>query len=112
VPFFFGAYEKLHGKTIEQVIKKETSGNLEDVYLTIVGIARDPIAFWAQKLNNAMKGLGTDDHTLIRVLVNRAPIDLVEVKAKYGQTYDKPLVDHVKSDCSGDYKNMLLAIIE
>jgi len=108
----FAAYEKLHGKTMEQVIKSETSGNLEEVYLTIVAVARDPVAFWAAKLYHSMKGLGTDEHTLVRVIAGRAPIDMVEIRDHFQKTYTTSLADMIKGDTSGDFKKILLALVD
>ncbi|KAG9478686.1 hypothetical protein GDO78_012374, partial [Eleutherodactylus coqui] len=68
----FKAYEILHGKNIEDAIKKETSGNLKKAYLTIVQCTKDCQAYFAKKLYKALKGGGTDEDALIRVLVSRA----------------------------------------
>ena len=58
-----------------------------------------------------MKGLGTDDSTLIRVIVTRVEIDMVYIKAEYAKKYHKSLVDAVHSETSGNYRKFLLALL-
>lgn len=58
-----------------------------------------------------MKGFGTDDATLIRIIVSRSEIDLGTIKKAYQELYSKTLHDAVKKETSGDYKNALLALI-
>ncbi|XP_030074708.1 annexin A13 [Microcaecilia unicolor] len=107
----FKAYEILHGKDIEDVIDSETSGDLKEAYLTLVQCARDCQGYFAKKLHKAMKGAGTDEDMLIRILVTRAEIDLQTIKEKYQQIYQKSLADAIKSDTSGDFCKLLLALL-
>jgi len=58
-----------------------------------------------------MRGLGTDDKTLTRVIVTRAEIDMQYIKAEYEKKYQKPLVDAIHSETSGNYRNFLLALL-
>ena len=64
-----------------------------------------------QVLRKAMKGLGTDDTTLIRVIVTRTELDMPYIKAEYEKQYKKPLVDAVHSETSGHYRSFLLALV-
>lgn len=64
-----------------------------------------------QVLHNAMKGLGTNDSTLIRVIVTRAEIDMQYIKAEYLKKYKKPLNDGVNSETSGHYRTFLLSLL-
>ncbi|XP_072007337.1 annexin A13 [Engystomops pustulosus] len=107
----FKAYEILHGKNMEDVIKSETSGDLKKAYLTIVQCTKDCQAYFAKKLYKAMKGAGTDEDTLIRILVTRAEIDLETIKQKYQELYKKSLADAIKSDTSGDFCRLLIALL-
>ncbi|XP_010219906.1 PREDICTED: annexin A13 [Tinamus guttatus] len=107
----FEAYEKLHGKDIEEAIKSETSGDLEKAYLTLVSSAKDCPGYFATLLYNAMKGAGTDEETLIRVLVTRSESDLPAIKEKFQQKYNKSLAEAVQSDTSGDFRKLLLALL-
>ncbi|XP_068094095.1 annexin A13 isoform X1 [Hyperolius riggenbachi] len=107
----FKAYEILHGKNIEDVIKSETSGNLQKAYMTIVQCTKDCQGYFAKKLYKAMKGAGTDEATLIRILVTRSEIDLETIKQKYQEMYKKSLADAIKSDTSGDFCRLLIALL-
>ena len=58
-----------------------------------------------------MSGAGTDDSTLIRLVVSRAEKDMVQIKQAYQAKFGTTLANDIKSDCSGDYKKILLALI-
>ena len=64
-----------------------------------------------QVLQKAMKGLGTNDTTLIRVIVTRTEIDLQYIKAEYLKKYRKTLKDAVHSETSGHYRDFLLSLL-
>ncbi|XP_077207670.1 annexin A13 [Paroedura picta] len=107
----FEAYKCLTGKDIEDAIKSETSGDLEKAYLTLVRCARDCQEYFASRLHDAMKGAGTDEETLIRILVTRAEIDLQTIKEKFQKMYQKSLASAIQSDTSGDFKKLLVALL-
>ena len=58
-----------------------------------------------------MKGLGTDDSTLTRIIVRRADIDMRDIKAHFARKYGKSLQQTITSDTSGHYKTFLLLVI-
>ena len=68
-------------------------------------------AFFAERLYYSMKGAGTDDSTLVRIVVTRSEIDLVQIKQMFTQMYQKTLSTMIASDTSGDYRKLLLAIV-
>ncbi|XP_022317069.2 annexin A7-like isoform X2 [Crassostrea virginica] len=107
----FDAYHKISGKDIEQAIKSEMSGNLEIGMVAIVCVVRNRPGYFARKLYHSMKGLGTDDKTLIRILVTRAEVDMVQIKQEFQKQFGKSLEDFIRDDTSGDYRKVLLALV-
>lgn len=107
----FEEYKKLTGRTIEQALKAELSGDLFEAYSAIVECVQMAPHFFAKRLFEAMDGMGTDDTTLIRIIVSRSEIDLQNIKDEYEQMYNKTLMSAVKSETSGDYKKALCALI-
>jgi annexin A7/11 len=105
-------YEKISKKTLIAAIESEMGGDLGNGLVSILKFSRDPAAYWAEQLKDTMKGMGTDDDKLIRIMVTRAEIDLKSVRDVFGDRYGKgkTLLDWIKSDCSGDYEDVLVAI--
>jgi hypothetical protein len=58
-----------------------------------------------------MKSAGTNDTTLIRVIVTRTEIDMQYIKGEYLKKYRKTLNDVVHSETSGHYRTFLLSLI-
>ncbi|XP_063063019.1 annexin A13 isoform X2 [Engraulis encrasicolus] len=106
----FKAYEQLSGTEILDAIENETSGTLKDCYKALVRCAKNPQLYFARRLNKAMKGAGTDEDTLIRLIVTRSEIDLETIKDMYLEKYDVSLKDAICGECGGDFKRLLLAI--
>lgn len=74
--------------------------------------AKGKALYYSEKLELAMKGLGTDDPTLIRIIVSRCELDLGIIKKVYQQTYERSLYEAVESETSGDYKKAILNLIQ
>jgi len=108
----FDEYQNITGKTMEESIKSEMSGDLKAGMLAVVQCARSRVDYFAARLHGSMKGAGTDDPTLIRVIVSRSEVDLASIKEAFEAMYGKPLAKFVKDDCSGDYERVLLALIK
>ncbi|XP_072122930.1 annexin A4-like [Mobula birostris] len=106
----FEEYKKIAKKDIEASIKGEMSGSLEDALLAIVKNMKSQPAYFAERLYNSMKGVGTEDSTLIRVMVSRCEIDMLDIREAFQRTYGKSLYSFIKGDCSGDYKKILLQL--
>nr|XP_060165602.1 annexin A4 isoform X2 [Globicephala melas] len=79
-------------------------------HLLHVKCMRNKSAYFAERLYKSMKGLGTDDNTLIRVMVSRAEIDMLDIRANFKRLYGKSLYSFIKGDTSGDYKKVLLIL--
>ncbi|XP_053294570.1 annexin A13 isoform X1 [Pleuronectes platessa] len=107
----FKFYESLSGTDILDTIDSEATGTLKECYITLVRCAKNPQLYFARRLNAAMKGLGTDEDTLIRIIVGRSEIDLETVKDMYLEKYDETLKDALDSECGGDFKRLLIEML-
>ncbi|XP_029037781.1 annexin B9 isoform X3 [Osmia bicornis bicornis] len=107
----FQEYERLSGNSLEDTIKGEFSGSLEDGYLAVVKCARNKTAYFAERLYKSMRGLGTDDSTLIRIIITRSEIDLGDIKEMYQTMYGQSLAGDIDSDCTAEWKKLLIAML-
>uniref|UniRef100_A0A8C6RFY0 Annexin n=1 Tax=Nannospalax galili TaxID=1026970 RepID=A0A8C6RFY0_NANGA len=99
----FEEYEKIANKSIEDSIKSETHGSLEEAMVT-VGKS------WGLEFVHHYR-TGTRDGTLIRNIVSRSEIDLNLIKSQFQKIYGKTLSSMIMADTSSDYKNALLNLV-
>ena len=104
------AYHKLTGHTILQAINNEFSGDIKKLLTAVVYAVISPSEFFATKVNKAVKGLGTNDNLLIRILVTRHEIDMPYIRKYYKQLFKKDMIEDIKGDTSGDYRKILLRL--
>ncbi|XP_033738018.1 annexin A4-like [Pecten maximus] len=111
----FEIYAENNDQNVRDAISSEFSGNIKSGYLALVDIAENKPLFFAKRLDYAMRGLGTSDDDLIRLIVSRSEVDMQEICTEYYfmQPEDdrRILREAVESECGGDYKNMLLTIL-
>uniref|UniRef100_A0A8D3CBN4 Annexin n=1 Tax=Scophthalmus maximus TaxID=52904 RepID=A0A8D3CBN4_SCOMX len=97
-------------KDIEQTIKKDMSGDVKNAFYAIVRSVKNKPSYFADRLYKAMKGLGTDDRALIRIMVSRSEIDLFNIRKEFKETHDVSLHEFIQGDTSGDYRKTLLML--
>ncbi|CAD6245088.1 unnamed protein product [Miscanthus lutarioriparius] len=105
------AYHHMYDRSLESAVKSETSGNFCFGLLTVLRCADSPARYFARVLHKAMKGLGTSDSALIRVVVSRAEIDMQFIKAEYHRMYKRSLADAIHAETSGHYRTFLLSLV-
>ncbi|ESO89070.1 hypothetical protein LOTGIDRAFT_106233 [Lottia gigantea] len=104
-------YVKITQRDILNSVDRETSGDFKSGLRAIVMNIRCRPMFFAEKLMRAMKGLGTADKTIIRVIASRSEIDMVQIKECFLQLTEKTLWKWLEHDCSGDYKKLLQKLV-
>ncbi|XP_039174652.1 annexin A3 [Crotalus tigris] len=106
----FEEYQKLTGHRMEDSVLNETSGDFAELLLAVVKCINNTPAFFAEKVHKSIKGPGTDEITLSRILVSRSEIDLLDIREEYKKLYGESLYSAISSDTSGDYRRTMLKI--
>jgi hypothetical protein len=104
-------YSKISERGLEEALKSEMSGDTLRAFLAIVRVMQNKPKYFALQLRKSMEGAGTNDRSLIRIIVTRCEIDMGLIKREFDQENKKPLEEWIKGDTSGDYKRILLALI-
>lgn len=103
-------YKNISGKTLQQSIEGEMSGELEELLVAIVKCVKSVPAYFAERLYESMKGGGTDEHTLNRVMVSRSEVDLLDIRAEFKKLYEYSLHSAIESDVGGEHGDCVKAI--
>ena len=105
-------YEKQAGESLLKSIDKEFSGNLKKTLKTIIYANTTPSEYFASRVHEAVKGAGTKDKLLMRILITRDEVDMPQIKECYKKLYGKDMVQAVKDDTTGDYKKILVELCD
>lgn len=102
------SYEELMHKELAPSLKKCLSGDVETLLLSLLML---PVHYEAHRLQQAMAGLGTDEEALLEILCTRSVKRLREINTAYKQLYKKDLSKELKGETSGDFANLVLALL-
>uniref|UniRef100_A0A3P8XA21 Annexin n=1 Tax=Esox lucius TaxID=8010 RepID=A0A3P8XA21_ESOLU len=92
----FDAFKKLYGNDIEESIEGETTGNLENLMLAVVKCAKSVPAYFAEALYGSMRRAGTDEKTLMRIMVSRSEEDMLDIRACFKKMYGVSLYNTIQ----------------
>ena len=105
-------YYRLSGKTIIDGIENNFKGDAKDLLKSILYSLVSPSEYFATRIKKAIEGFGTDNKTLIRILITRCEVDMNIIKKYYKQLYNKDMIEDIKSDISGDYQKLMIELIK
>uniref|UniRef100_A0AAY4E9H5 Annexin n=1 Tax=Denticeps clupeoides TaxID=299321 RepID=A0AAY4E9H5_9TELE len=95
------AYERRAKKDMISALKAALSGSLEAV---ILGLMKSTSQYDASEIRGSIKGLGTDEETLIEILCSRSSTELQEIKKVYREREYSPNLLHCTLAGSGGGK--------
>ena len=105
-------YYKLSSETIVDGIEKKFKGDAKELLKTVLYSIISPSEYFATRIKKAIEGFGTDDKSLIRILITRCEVDINIIKKYYKQLYQKEMVEDIKNDISGDYQKLMIELIK
>ncbi|WOL19919.1 annexin D7-like [Canna indica] len=104
-------YKNEYGKTINKDLNSDPKNEYLAALRAVIRCICCPERYFEKVIRLAIKGLGTDENALTRVITTRADVDLKVIEEAYYKRNSLPLVSAVKGDTSGDYKDMLIALL-
>ena len=105
-------YYQKTGNNLIDVIEKKFSGKNKTLLREIVFANVIPHELFAEKIYNAIKGLGTNTAVLNRVLAARRGVDMPQIKEIYQWKYNVSLKEDIVGDTSGMYQKLCLYVAE
>jgi len=102
-------YKSSFGRDLVEDLDSELSSNFKKVVLALF---MDPIDYDVHELYYAMKGLGTNEDTLIEILATRPTSILTQIKDRFKEKYKDTLEYWVCDETSGDFKKLLVSLLQ
>ena len=102
-------YKVLFDRDLVKDLKKELSSSFEDCCLALV---ESPYELDCRSLYEAMHGLGTNESTLIEIILTRPTHQLYQDKILFQKLYKKDLIKYVESETSGLLRKILVGVLQ
>jgi len=102
-------YTNQYGHSLERAIEKETSGYYKDA---LIALTKPPDVYFADRLKQATKGLGTDDWGLIYIFAIHDKAQIKHIAQVYAARGHGNLSYNIEKDTSGNYRKSLLSLMD
>jgi len=106
-----GVYADKYGYTLFKAFEKELGRLGGEAALFTLGMKLKPYETVAKLIKKATKGIGTNEILLTCTLIRFQDI-MGQVAVAHEQLFEKSIHKRVKDECSGDYKKILLAVLD
>jgi len=113
LPFFLPLLSNSddYGFTLFKAMEKEMGGDAGKGALFALGMKLKPYDTVAKLIHDACKGFGTNELLLTTALIRYQAL-LKPVADAYNEEYGKDLQEVVRSETGGDYRKLLLKVVE
>ena len=105
-------YKKKTKNNLLDVVDKKVSGKNKTLLREVLYNNILPHELFAEKINKSIKGLGTDEELLSRVLVSRSELDMPAIRAMYAFKYKNTLKEDIIGDTSDYYQKICVFLSE
>lgn len=110
LPLNISALDQYHRDVLQDLKSDPKDDYLSLLRETIKCLTR-PEKYFEKTLRLAINKLSTDEWALTRVVVTQAEVNMQCIKEEYHKRNSVPLERAIAGDTSGDYENLLLALI-
>ncbi|KAJ6794515.1 annexin D2-like [Iris pallida] len=112
----FNDYNNAFGNPINKVDRtQDLKADPKDEFLhalrAIIKCIICPEKYYEKIVRLAISKMGTDEGALTRVVTTRSEVDMSKIKDLYYKRNSVPLDKAIKKDTTGDYEDLLLALI-
>lgn len=105
------AYADKYGYTLIKAMEKELSGNAKKAAIFTIKMRFKPYEAISELIKMACAGMGTDE-LLLTCCVIRYQDLMAHVNFAHEELFGKNIQDRIRSECGGNYKQLLLALMQ
>ncbi|XP_065224351.1 annexin B9-like [Planococcus citri] len=106
----FVEFKKIDGKEFEEVLDKHMEKDKRGSYKAMVFFVKDKHDYYARRLEKAMKGLGTQDHVINRIISIHSEDDMVEIATAYQLNTADPLIKRLEDDTTSHHEMLITCL--
>eukprot|EP00557_Chaetoceros_sp_GSL56_P004095 CAMPEP_0176487882 /NCGR_PEP_ID=MMETSP0200_2-20121128/6389_1 /TAXON_ID=947934 /ORGANISM="Chaetoceros sp., Strain GSL56" /LENGTH=341 /DNA_ID=CAMNT_0017884781 /DNA_START=141 /DNA_END=1162 /DNA_ORIENTATION=+ len=104
------AYADKYGYTLIKAMEKELGGNAEKAAIFTIKMRFKPYEAIAETIKLACAGMGTDELLLTCCIIRYQDL-MAHVNFAHEELFGKSVHDRIRSECGGNYKQLLLALM-
>lgn len=104
-------YVEKHDVTLLKALDSELGGDVEKAAKYAVGMKLKPMETMAAHIKSTCAGFGTDELGLTCCIIRYQPF-LSDINDAHQELFDKSIQDRIESEVGGDYKKLLLTIVD
>lgn len=102
-------YYTKYKRNLAKHIADDTSFNFKKL---LVGLSTPRVEYLAEELQNAVKGLGTQEGAILDCIAFTSNTDLAAVQEEYQRKYKHTLEEAISDDTSGYFKQLCMKILQ
>ncbi|KAM7535798.1 hypothetical protein Aperf_G00000099810 [Anoplocephala perfoliata] len=103
-------YNRANGKSLAGVLPEIAEKEFGRLLAAMIEHAVDRPKFYSEALYYSMVGAGTHDYLLMRVIILRSEIDLMDIREAFDRDHNS-LVEWITNDTIGYYRKLLLTLL-
>jgi len=107
----FEQYKKTFNADVARAIVSNLGGSFQKVIISIVLFIKDPMEHYSTILYNAIKAGQNHEEMLIRCILSRCEVDMLDIKIKFKQMYGSTLDESIRQDATKDWIKILMLLI-